>query len=385
MSDSNDEARRRQRRALLAAALLPWPLRTLALPTAPQRLATAWRVDPPEAGSAPDRVGVLEIDWAAARVRVAAEVPVPQRAHGLLALADGGFVAVALRPGRWLMRLDAAGRVQRQLNVDDETPRRSFNGHVELSADGQWLFSTETDAATGQGWVSVRSAETLRRVAQFETAGIDAHQLLRAPDGTLLVTNGGIVRDAQGRKRDGEPMAPSLVQLQPASGRVLGQWQLDDPQLSLRHLAWAEPQAPGAAPLLGVALQAEHDSAEARRNAPALALWDGRSLRLPCSDAAAAGYVGDICAGPNGGFILSAQKVGRCLWWQPQRPGQLQRMAELTEPCGLVAESTSGAAHGVLISAGRGLARWHVHDGAAMQRWPVALAPDNHAVLLQPA
>lgn len=357
---------------------------------APLRLATAWRVAASPAGVPPDRVGVLEVDWAAARIRIAAEAPVPGRAHGLLALADGGFLAVAHRPGRWLLRCDAAGQVQRRIAIDDERPRRTFNGHVEATASagagvvGDWLFTTETDPATGEGWISVRDARTLARVAGFPAGGRDAHQLLRAPDGTLVVAIGGIVRDLEGRRIEPERMAPALVQVAPGDGRLVGRWTLEDPRLSLRHMAFATGVAPGAAPgslpLLGIALQAEHDRDEARRAAPTLAVWDGRALRIATHDASAGGYAGDIAAGPGGGFVISAQKVRRGLWWHPGQPERLTLVAELTEPCAL-ATLDDGA--GVLLSAGRGAARWHAREAPGMLPWPVALAPDNHWVVLR--
>lgn len=403
-----------RRRALLGALALaqPWVAHVAAaaaaagasdttpagagpeVPVGPMRLATAWRVASSQEGASPDRVGVLELDWASGRVRIAAEVPVAGRAHGLLALADGGFLAVANRPGGWLLRCDAHGQVRQRLSIDDERPRRTFNGHVETSGEGDeggagdWLYTTETDPATGDGWLSVRDARTLVRVSQFAAGGRDAHQLLRARDGSLLVAIGGIVRDREGRKIEAERMAPSLVHLAPESGRLLGQWQLDDPRLSIRHIAWARERngAPanevGGAPLLGLALQAEHEQEDRRRSAPTLATWDGASLRIATADGSARGYAGDIAAGPGGGFVISAQKARRGLWWHPARPERLTPVAELTEPCAL---ATVDGGAGVLISAGRGVARWHAREAPAMLPWPVALAPDNHGVLLRDA
>ncbi len=345
-----------------------------------QRVATAWRLagsGTAGAGSpSGDHVGIVEIDWDAGTLRLLAPTPVPTRGHGLLALADGGFAAVATRPGRWLLRCDAQGQVVVHHDIDSERPARSFDGHVDASADGRWLFTVETDPASGQGWVSVRDARTLARVAQFASGGIDPHQMLPAPDGQLMVANGGIPRDASGRKVRLDDMAPCLVRLDPASGRVEGRWTLPDARLSLRHMAWSVD----AQPLLGIALQAEHDSAAQRAESPTLAIFDGASLGLPCPDAAAGGYAGDIAAGPGGGFVVSAQKQRLGLWWHPGQPRAYTRVAELTEPCALV--SWPGGA-GVTLHAARGAARWHLRHAARMLAWPVALAPDNHAVALR--
>lgn len=381
------------RRSVLAATLLAGAPGAFAMATTPehlaaaagqavQRLATAWRLTGSGRATAEspggDHVGIVEIDWDAGTLRLQAPTPVPARGHGLLALADGGYAAVAMRPGRWLLRCDPQGQVQVRHDIDADMPVRSFDGHIDASADGRWLYTVETDPASGQGWISVRDARTLARVAQFASGGSDPHHMLPTTDGHLMVANGGIPRDARGRKVRLEDMAPSLVRIAPASGRIEGRWTLPDARLSLRHMAWSA----GAQPLLGIGLQAEHDSAAQRAEAPTLAVWDGRTLSLPCTDAAGGGYAGDIAAGPAGGFVISAQKQRLGLWWHPDQPQTYTRVAELTEPCALV--SWPGAA-GVTLHAARGAARWHVREAARMLAWPVALAPDNHAVALHAA
>ena len=339
------------------------------------RLATTWRV--PGAAHVDDgyHAGVLALDWAGGRMRLQADVALPSRAHGLLALPDGGFAVVANRPGRWLLRCDAAGRIVARQDIDAERPQRSFNGHVESTPDGRWVLTVETDIASGEGWIGVRDPQTLARVAAFPSHGLDPHHLSFDATGALIVVNGGIPRDAAGRKVELDRMAPSLVRLEAGNGRLLGRWQLPDPRLSLRHLAWAH----GPAPLLGLALQAEHDDAAEREQAPLLAVWDGRTMTVPSRDASGGGYAGDIAAAPGGGFVLSAQKRRLGLWWHPGRPSEMTRVAELTEPCAMV--DTADAA-GVHIGAGRGVARWHARLAPQMLPWPMALAPDNHAVRL---
>ena len=355
----------------VAAAATPTPADDTDEPV--HRLLAAWRVP----GAQGDRIGILRADWPARRVAVEVEIPVPTRAHGLQRLPGGDLLAVANRPGRWLLRTDAQGRLLRRLDIADERPARTFNGHVQPDAEGRWLFTTETDPADGSGWVSLRDARTLARVAQFSSQGIDPHQLLPDSDGALLVANGGIPRDADGRKVELDRMAPSLVRLRPSDGALLGRWTLPDPRLSIRHLAWAA----GPSPHLGVALQAEHDDPGDRQAAPVLALWDGQSLQLQ-RRTQAAGYAGDVAAGPAGGFVVSAQMQGRGLWWHAQADEGLVRVAELTEPCALAAWDEG---RGVLIGARRGVARWHVRRPARMLAWPQSMVPDNHWVLLPPA
>lgn len=344
-------------------------------PLAPvQRLAAAWRV-PDGTAAERDRVGVIEVDWGAARIGIVAEHPAPGRAHGLHAMPDGGFIAVANRPGRWLLRCDRDGRAMHHHTLDDDGTPHTLGGHVLLSADGRRLFSSETDPETGQGWIGVRDPGTLRRVGGFRSQGLDPHQMLLDDEGQLWVANGGIPRLPDGRKTAMERMRPSLVRLSSDDGRLLAEHRLDDARLSVRHLAWA-----GSGPArMGVALQAEHDDETRRRRAPLLAVLEDGRLQLPSSDTQGEGYAGDIAAGPGGGFVLSGQKAGRGLWWHPGAAERLTPVAELGEPCAL---SSWDDGRGVLIAARHGVARWHASDAPRMLRWPAPMSPDNHWLLL---
>jgi uncharacterized protein len=306
---------------------------------------------------------------------VLADHAAPGRAHGLLAMPDGGFVAVAGRPGRWLLRCDAAGRLlQRHVLADDGAPQ-TLGGHAMLSADGRRLFTSETHPETGEGWIGVRSPDTLRRSGGFPSQGLDPHQMLLDDERQLWVANGGIPRLRDGRKTKLDQMAPSLVRLSSDDGRLLAEHRLDDPRLSLRHLAWA---GHGTA-RMGVALQAEHDDEARRREAPLLAVLEAGRLTVPTRDAQGAGYAGDIAVGPGGGFVLSGQKAGRGLWWHPGAADRLARVAELGDPCALASWDDG---QGVLMAARLGVARWHASDTPRMLRWPTPLAPDNHWLLL---
>ena len=361
---------------------------TTALPasgTPINRLAAAWRtapgLGPADAGR--DFVGLLDLDWTARQVRIAAQMVLPHRAHGLQAEAHGGFLAVAARPGRYVLRCDAQGQAMLHYNLDNEYPHRTLAGHITTSADRQWLYTPETDSSTGQGWVSVREHTTLRKVAEWPTHGIDPHQCLVDAQGALLLVNGGIPRDADGKKRNLDHMAPSLVRLDVTTGALLGRWRLNDSRLSLRHMAWSlASDSATRQPLLGIALQAEHDDPLARSSAPVLAVFDGTTLHIPTRSTLGGGYAGDIAAGPGGGFIVSGQKTKQGLLWHPDAPSELHAIAELSELCALAAWTNQGRSTGVVMGGARGVARWHPTEPAAMLAWPQAMSPDNHWVLL---
>ncbi len=348
-------------------------------------LAAGWRGGADARG---DFVGLLQVDWQAAQVTVKAAVSVPSRAHGLLAEEGGGFLAVAVRPGQWLLRCDADGKVVQRHHMNSETGGRTLDGHACVSADGEWIYTAETHSGSGQGWISVRERQSLRKVAQWRTHGAEPHHVLLHADGSLMVANGGLLRGDGDKKRDLSLMDSSLVQLDTRSGERLGQWRLKDARLGLRHMAWNEPATKVAdvRRLLGIALQNEHDDLTQRRNSPVLAVWDGDTLRTPSPTAAAGGYSGDIVAGPDGGFVLSCLRASVALQWRASAPQEMAVVAQLQEVGALAPWATQRMGDrpadqsGVLLAAARGLARWHPSVAPVLLKWPGAMQIDNHWV-----
>lgn len=299
----------RRRQALIACLALP--MAGHAMPQMP-RLAAAW--DGPQG----TQVGLLvraEAQW-----RVAAAIDVPTRAHGIVVEPEGTLLAVARRPGDWMLRWSVAGRSLAWVWND---PARRFNGHARRR--GALLYTTETDVESGQGCVVVRDARSLVVLAIWSSGGIDPHDLCMAPDGTLWVANGGIAMEPEtGRaKLNLDRMDSSLVRLD-GSGRQLGQWRLDDPRLSLRHLALRHGQ-------LGIALQAEHDDPARRAEASVFAIFDGRSLRTG-EARPLAGYGGDIVASETG-YAVSVPRAGGLAMFA--NDGSWLGHAELEQACAL--------------------------------------------------
>lgn len=358
--------------AVLGAASLP-PAARAAPQAGAMRVGGGWRMNERDY-----QMGALRVDWSRGEVAIDFAVTTPTLPHAIVPEPGGGFLGVATRPGTWLLRVDEAGRVVHRLGMSDEADARTLDGHVIASNDGQWLFTGETDRRTGDGWVSVRDARDLRKVAEYRTHGIDPHQILVDADDRLLVANGGIPRTSAGQKRDLERMNPSLVRLDAQTGEKLGEWSLRDKRLSPHHIAWNRPLGNAAPRLLGIGLQAEHDDPRKRQEAPLLAVWDGKTLEVP-SYMVAKGYAGDVAAGPNGGFVLTAQHANRILLWQPQRAADLLTIGEVQNPCGLW---PMAGTPGVAVGGGLGLARWHPTEPAAMLRWPAGLAAGNHWAIL---
>ena len=328
-------AQGQRRHALLAlAGLGAWALAPRTAwahnPNGSVQLAAAWE----RQGSF--HIGVLSTQGGAGQaLQVHAALEVPTRPHGLCMLPDGSVLATARRPGDWLVRWQPGQAAEPQWLWQEG--ERSFNGHVLASADGRQLYTTETDTETGASWISVRDASTLQKIADWPTHGIDAHELIWAPQGSkapsLIVANGGVPTAPEtGRaKRDLSRMDSSLVRLDARTGRLLGQWRLPDPRLSLRHLAWSPDGA-----LLGIALQAEHDDAAIKNAAPVLALFDGTALRVAAAPEPVAqslrGYGGSIAATPAGWAVSCPRAHGIARF---SLQGAWQGLVPLPEVCPL--------------------------------------------------
>src|SRR5688572_7618621 len=175
---------RRQWLAYASSLAAPWAAPALAAARTP-RLAAAWE------GQDGYQVGVLAQHGAA--LAVSAAMDVPTRAHGVWVEAGGTLLAVARRPGDWLLRWrpDAAqgGNAAAWGWIE---PDRAFNGHVIASPDGKLLYTTETNLENGQGLIGLRDAATLEKTGEWLTHGMDPHELLLDADGSLMVANGGI-------------------------------------------------------------------------------------------------------------------------------------------------------------------------------------------------
>lgn len=313
---------RLSRRALLQAAAVLGLLPVAARAAAGRRFAAAWE----RAGT--HQLGVLAFDGG--RARIEAAVDLPGRAHGLWREAGGALLAVARRPGDWALRW-RPGRSEPEWHWAE--PDRAFTGHVLASADGHRLYTPETDLDRGHGLIGVRDAASFEKQDEWPTHGLDPHALLIDAQGRLLVANGGIATQAESgrRKRVQQGMDPSLVRIDPRSGERLGQWRLPDPRLSIRHLAWDRVRGE---PRLGIALQAEHEEAQARADAPLLALFDGASLTL--ADARPlAGYGGDV-APLGSGFAVSAPRAGGLAAWDGE--GRYLGFVAQAEACALAAD-----------------------------------------------
>lgn len=215
-------------------------------------------------------------------------VALPFRAHQVLADISRtcSVIAIARRPGEWIARLDLDREHIETLRMIDA--QYVANGHAVFTADAKGLLVAENDAVTGEGFLAFYDSDSLECQGRAPTHGIGPHAVLRNADSSLLVANGGILTQAQtGRTPlNASSIDASLVHVD-AQGRLLGSWRLAEADLSIRHLARA---ADGT---VAVALQAQRTSGV--EQAPVLAVFDGRTLRLAQPpNVALGGYGGDV-------------------------------------------------------------------------------------------
>ena len=321
------------------------------------------------------QVGVLAQRGAALQVRTALDVPT--RAHGMWVEKNGTLLAVARRPGDWLLRWSPGEKTGKAMAWGWIEPDRAFNGHVIASADGKLLYTTETNLETGSGMIGVRDRESLEKITEWPTHGMDPHELLLDADGTLMVANGGIpALPETGRlKIHLDRMDASLVRLDTRTGALLGQWRVSDKRLSLRHITWG-PAPPGGQRPLGIALQGEHEDAAAKSASPVLAIFDGRALKV-CeagANASLAGYGGDI-AWAAGGFAVGCPRANGVAVWQAD--GRWTGFLPLEEACAVTA-SPARDGRAELWAGGRLAALQRDGDGRTASASLKGVRLDNH-------
>ena len=306
--------------------------------------------------------------------------PLPARGHApLVDPAGRRAILFARRPGTFAGILDFySGSITGWLEAP---PGRHFQGHGAFSTDGGTLYSTENDFEQGRGVIGVWQVnKDIRRIGEIESHGIGAHEIRVAPDGLAhIVANGGVLTHPEtGRRKLNVPgMSPSLVYIDPASGKLMARHRVPRHlhKLSIRHIDVAADST------VGMALQYEGPK---RHDVPLVAIhrpgteisllsaprdinrrmnqYCG-SIRLEVSSA----YMGVTC--PRGDLVT--------FWRLPE--GEFAGSLRHADACGIVPTAHAGE---FLISGGRGdLAVVHPSSGSRKdlaKPTGVSIAWDNH-------
>ena len=279
------------------------------------------------------------------------DLPMPARGHGSAVSPDGRpggrpggrqCVFFGRRPGRFALVVDTASgtAVHTIANAED----RAFAGHGLFVKGGRLLLATEIDYAGERGLIGLYdAADSWRRIGEWQTGGLDPHDLRLLPDGrTLIVANGGILThpEVQRLKLNLDSMDSSVAFIDLNDGSLIEQHRLpgDFFQLSLRHMAVTadgetviamqyEGPSTDLVPLVGLARPGR---AIELLEMPDMA-WS--SLRNYCGSAAV----------DAGGRILgvTSPRGGRALFWEAATRRPLQPL-DLADGCGLAAAPVPG-------------------------------------------
>lgn len=268
------------------------------------------------------------------------EIPLPGRAHGItLRPSTGQAIAMARRPDRFAIVFDLTGQAKPfQVNSPDD---RHFQGHAVFDPTDRYLFTTENDFDGERGVIGIYDAEDqYRRIGEWASHGIGAHQLARMPGtDTLVICNGGILThpDSGRAKLNIPTMVPSLAYIDSKTGALLDQYTPDPGrrrQLSIRHLDLLAN---------GTTAFACQDQLKTGEVLPLVGLHrpgqSGATL-LPAPKAlygAMAGYCGSIRADRSGRIIaVSAPRGNTIAFWDAETT-DLIRSISLPDGCGIAA------------------------------------------------
>jgi len=168
------------------------------------------------------------------------QVKLPARGHDVIAIPNkpGHALVFARRPGMFALEINFVdGVVVKEIHAEIGS---HFYGHGIISSESNLLITSENDISTGQGQLVFRDASNYQVVERFASGGIGPHQLALMPDRRhLVIANGGIeTHPAQPRKKlNLDSMKPNLAYMEISSGKIIDSFQLNNHQLSIRHLA----------------------------------------------------------------------------------------------------------------------------------------------------
>jgi hypothetical protein len=260
-------------------------------------------------------------------------VAVPVRGHAVLPLSDGKALLFGRRPA---FECAVVKFGEGSIATFATTSGRHFDGHGCLSSSGDVLFTTENAYDEKRGVLGIRDSKTFQHIGEYDTFGLDPHDVQLMPDGkTLVVANGGIEQhpDFGRRKLNLDTMQPSLVYIDAASGKKIDEYRLPDRHLSIRHLiATADGD-------VGVALQYEGDLY--RQQPTSLVAWQEKGSDLQLLDISAAdvalfnGYMADLAYDPQQQILAVSSPRGNHTSFWSVRERRFLHAHPLPEPSGV--------------------------------------------------
>ena len=315
------------------------------------------------------------------------DIPLPARGHGVSIAPDRRHaVVLGRRPGLFAFVFDmATGDVTARLVVPDG---RHLCGHGIHTADGRLFLATETDWEGERGLLGVYDvANGYRRVAEWESGGLDPHDVRVLPDGRhAVVANGGILThpDAPGAKLNLADMDSSLAVIDLRDGSIVRQHRLSPElfQLSIRHLAV------GAEGDVAFAMQYEGPSMDSVPLGGILRR-DGRGelLDMPREDLRALRHYFGSMASDDGGTIfgMTSPRGGKAVFFR-YADGAYLGARDLSDVCPIAADPgvpgqfyLAGGHGGIAVVRPKGVVRELSGALAEQAHW------DNHMIVAVPS
>jgi len=323
--------------------------------------------------------GVAHAGIVAATGETLLDSVLPTRGHGICLAPDSKTAAVfARRPGRFAIVFDLPTRAQ--VGRIDSAPGRHFYGHGVFSADGTRLFATENDFDNAAGKIGIYdAADGFRRLGEWDSHGMEPHEILLMPGGDrLAVANGGIrTHPDSGRdKLNLADMVSSVALLDAHAGTFLAAASPSDDlhKLSLRHLA-ASPDG-----RLAIAIQYQGCSGD---QVPLLATWDGTGALTFMDDGepvltAMRNYCGSVAVDAAGEIVALTSAPGSLATFWRLRDLSLLACHHIPDVCGVAASARAGTF--VLSSGTGGMWTYETATDSLVARSAPALMWDNHMI-----
>ena len=169
------------------------------------------------------------------------KIALPARGHDVIAIKSkpGHALVFARRPGSYVLEIDfMRGEV---VNTIEASTGQRFYGHGVLIDNDSILLTTENDYQTGNGLIVLRDRQTQQIIEKYQSGGIGPHQLAVMPNSNekqIVIANGGIkTHPEQSRKKlNLNSMQANLAYMSIGTGKIEGTFELDNKQLSIRHL-----------------------------------------------------------------------------------------------------------------------------------------------------
>jgi hypothetical protein len=303
----------------------------------------------------------------------------PNRAHEVIKHPSKPWLlVVARRPGNYLIIIHMhTGHLVSEFT---SAVQQHFCGHMQVSIDGRYLYTTENITATSDGLIVVRDLFAQGRIiGQFSSGGIGPHQLRLSPQGShLIVANGGI-KTLRREKMNLASMQSNLSYIYLATKSIEERVVLNQQysQLSIRHIdvnndGWVliAMQFQGArteqVPLVGL-----H---KANKGLTFLAIPDSQYFSLKH-------YCGSACFDSSGQTMaISAPKGDKILCWSLNNH-QYIGTVKVRDGSGLAKTDIAGE---FIISSGRG--RMYRYNAYSTQKQLLLNDPsmqwDNHLASL---